>query len=212
MVVSQVPDKPDAEAKYLFYIHGSGMDTGRAGSKRAYEKGIKALSELGFIVITEIRSKDTIKKFPVDHEKYARKIAGGVKELLVAGVPARNITVVGFSRGAVVTLIASGFINNSEVGFVIMAGCIAKTGEYKKILPYFYENAVPNLTGRFLSFWDSGDTNFRSCIDYFNRVPSPISYEEVKLSSGKGHGAFESPNEKWINPLAEWTGIKSNND
>ena len=62
-VVSTVPDSPDPSASYLFYLHGRGVDMGHSGAKKAYHKNVEALSKQGFVVVSEARRKDAIKKF-----------------------------------------------------------------------------------------------------------------------------------------------------
>lgn len=207
MIISTVPEKPDTNAKYLFYMHGKDIDEGRWGAKKYYQKNVKALSKLGFIVITEARPKGAIKKWPSDHEKYAKKVVNDVNKLLEAGVPARNIIVSGFSRGGTLTVITSIFINNSDIGFIIMAGCVAEDGQYKKGLPFMREQYLPYLKGRFLSLRDSGDEDFGSCFDYFSRASVQLDYKEITLSTGKGHNTFGSPMDEWLEPIAEWAGV-----
>ena len=111
---STVPETPDPAAQYVLHMHGRGVDRGRRSAIAGYRRVVKALSEKGFVVISEQRPKGMISKFPDDHEKYAGKIAHQVASLLAAGVPAANIAVTGFSRGGVLVLIASGLIANAS--------------------------------------------------------------------------------------------------
>ena len=208
-VVSTVPDSPDPSASYLFYLHGRGVDMGHSGAKKAYHKNVEALSKQGFVVVSEARRKDAIKKFPHDYEKYAQKIADEVKKLLEAGVPAGEITVSGYSRGGVLTLIASGLIGNSDINFAIMAGCMADTGAFKKVVPTVHDQYSPKLEGRFLSLYDTGDEDFGSCKDYFSKASGSLDYEEIALATGKGHLTFREPMDEWLQPLINWTGIQA---
>ncbi len=81
-VISTVPNQPDPSAIYLLYLHGRGIDDGLSGFKKPYRRNVQALSERGFVVISEARPKGAIKKFPQDHEKYAQKVANEVNKLL----------------------------------------------------------------------------------------------------------------------------------
>lgn len=204
MIISTVPEKPDTHSKFLFYMHGMDVEEGYGDSVELYQKKVEALSKLGFTVITEARPKGTINKFPVDHERYARKVAVGVKKLLEAGVPARNIIVSGYSRGGMITVITSKLVHNSNISYILMAGCIADKGKYREALPYIYEQYIPYLKGRFLSLRDSGDQDFGSCFDYFRRASDQLNYEEVTLSTGKGHNAFREPMNEWLEPISKW--------
>jgi hypothetical protein len=208
-VISTVPSQPDPSANYLLYLHGRGVDDGSWSSKRAYDKNVQALSERGFVVISEARKKGAIKKFPRDHEKYAQKIANEVNKLLEAGVPAGNVVVAGYSRGGVIAQISSGLIGNSDVKFVIMAGCIAGDGKYKKAIPTILKRHTPKLKGQFLSLRDDGDKNFGSCVDYFMKASAKPEYKEIILSTGKGHSAFREPADEWLKPIVDWSGVPS---
>lgn len=201
-VIATVPDQPDTTAKYLFYLHGRGIDDGADTS--AYERVVRALSDLGLIVISEARPAGVIKKFPDDHEKYAQKVADSVDKLLAAGVPAGKITVSGYSRGGVLTVIASALIGNPDVRFVVMAGCVASDGKYKRAIPTFHKRYTPKLKGLFLSLRDSEDEDFGSCADFFSKAVPRVKYKEIVLTTGKGHAAFVVPADEWMQPTANW--------
>ncbi len=206
-VISTVPNQPDPSAIYLLYLHGRGIDDGLSGFKKPYRRNVQALSERGFVVISEARPKGAIKKFPQDHEKYAQKVANEVNKLLEAGVPAGNIVVAGYSRGGTIALISSGLIGNSRVKFVIMAGCVAGDGKYKKAIPTILKRHAPKLKGQFLSLRDDGDQDFGSCMDFFKKASAQPEYKEIILSTGKGHRAFREPADVWLKPIVDWTGV-----
>lgn len=199
------PDKPDSQARYLFYMHGSTFDSGDTRNIAQYERRTKALAEQGFVVISELRPKGVIQKFPEDHEKYAAKIAGQVATLLSAGVPAANITVSGYSRGGSLALMASGLIARADVNFVVLAGCINETGAYQKLQPWAASYAA-KLMGRFLSIYDAADADFGSCASQFEKAKDVRGYREVVLKTGKGHFAFAEPEADWVAEIASWSG------
>lgn len=93
-VNGDVPAAIDPGARYLFYMHGIAIERGGQRA-RAYDYSgvLEALSMRGFVVIGERRN-------PVKSGEYAEKIAGQVRTLLAAGVPAAKITVAGHSKGA----------------------------------------------------------------------------------------------------------------
>ncbi len=203
-----VLEKPDPNAKYLFYLHGRDVDKGSPGAKEAYRRNVQALSKRGFVVLSEARPKGTIKKIPLDLEKYAQKVADEVNKLLAHGVSAGNIIVSGYSRGGAIALIASGLIDNIDVKFIIMAGCVAVDGAHKLFVPTVRKKYSPKLKGRFLSLHDAGDEDFGSCADYFGIASGKVDYNEITLSTGKGHITFREPMDEWLKPIVEWTGVK----
>jgi len=107
----------------MFYLHGKIIeDQGISAispdyGEYEYEAILGRLSGYGFVLISEQRPKDT------DGMEYARRIAEQVTVLLNAGVPAKNITVVGASKGAGIAVYVSHFLENEEMNFVIMAIC-----------------------------------------------------------------------------------------
>ncbi len=208
-IVSSAPKKPDANATYLFYLHGSDIDKGKSGSEKLYHKTVKAIAELGFVVISEVRQKGLIKKFPKDHENYAQKVTDEVNGLVSAGVPAGNIIVAGFSRGGVIANISSALIGNPEIRFAIMAGCVSDSGKFGRAIPMFIDRYAKDLKGRFLSLRDDGDDDFGSCAIFFDEASGNLEYKEVVLSTGKGHVTFREPLDDWLKPLADWSGIKA---
>lgn len=208
-VIPAVPASPDKAARYLIYLHGSGID--RVGLYRASENfraNTQALAARGFTVIAEVRPQYAIRKVPEDLDTYARRIAAQVETLLQAQVPARSIAVVGYSRGGSIALMASGYVNNREVGYAILAGCVSETGEYKQYVPVLLLDVVPKLNGRFLSLVDASDPDFASCRGYFASAPGKPDLQETILRTGKGHGLFSEPLEVWLLPVTEWAEVK----
>lgn len=98
-VRSDLPSTIDLGGKYLFFLHGiavelKGPDSYSGEFRKTYESTAiaRTLAERGFIVIAETRPKGT--KVP----EYAGKLATQIRQLLAAGVPGRNIVVVGQVR------------------------------------------------------------------------------------------------------------------
>jgi len=190
-VVSDVPDEPDKSAKFTFYLHGSAEESDGASEK--YEMAVEAVASGSDIVISEVRG-DT------DPNQYAQKLNKQVNTLLSKGVPAKNITISGFSKGAIITLAAAGIINNSDINYALLAGCSEDLNDKYSVNPNI-------AVGRMLSIYDSEDEKFGSC-DGVIKVSDKLKFEEVELDSGKGHKVFRIPKEKfieqWRDPLLEW--------
>jgi hypothetical protein len=189
--VETPPASPDASARYIFYLHGTAEE--QNGSSAKYEAAVEAIAEADAVVISEVRDDS-------EPNSYARKLADQVNALIAAGVPPRNVTVSGYSKGSVIALAAAGAIANPEVNYVLLAGCAES-------LNGKYDVDGAKAVGRILSIYDSGDYKFGSCSRI---VPGAALQEEIELDSGKGHKLFRIPKEKfieqWRDPLVDWAG------
>jgi hypothetical protein len=117
IVEKNVPDVIDSSAKYLFYMHGFAIEQGGPRARSYDYSGIlKELEKRGFVVIGEERSR-------VKNDVYAEKVSGQVRKLLAAGVPAKNITVAGHSKGGMITMLVMSMLANPEIAYVNFAGC-----------------------------------------------------------------------------------------
>jgi hypothetical protein len=155
------PDSIDPAKQYLFYLHGKIIeDQGIPAispdfGEYEYDAILKKLGGYGFVVISEPRPKNT------DSAEYAKKITEQAAALLKAGVPAKNITVVGASKGAAIAAYVSHFLENKEVNFVILAICHPdNVAAFKQEQNFLYGNV--------LSIYDSADELAGSCKDLFS--------------------------------------------
>jgi hypothetical protein len=195
------PDSIDAAKQYLFYLHGKIIeDQGIPAispdyGEYEYQEILEKLSGAGFVVISEQRSKNT------DSVEYARKITQQVTALLKAGVPAKNITVVGASKGAGIAIFVSHLLESKEINFVIMAICDPVTVEELR------QNQI-SLYGNVLSIYDFKDELAGSCQELFafSEGKGISRYDEVVLKVGTGHGILYKPLDEWMTPLIQWAG------
>jgi len=193
------PNSIDSTKQYLFYLHGKIIeDQGIPAISPdfgEYEYGsiLEKLGRYGFVVLSEQRPKNT------DGVEYASKITEQVTTLLNAGVPAKNITIVGASKGAGIATFVSHLLENKEINFVLMAGCNPDTVEE------FRQNQI-FLYGNVLSIYDSTDELAGSCQELFSfSAGKGISrYDEVILNVGTGHGILYKPLDEWITPTVQW--------
>lgn len=190
-VVEGVPSSPDISGKYVFYMHGSVEES--EGNTEKYEMAVEAVAEGSATVITEVRG-DT------DPNTYAVKLKQQVEVLISKGVPAANITISGFSKGAVIALAAAGVINNKDIKYVLLAGCSDDLNDK-------YSISTSNLSGQILAIYDAEDDKYGSCSGIVSNSDK-VSLEEVELDSGKGHKLFRIPKEKfieqWRDPMLEF--------
>lgn len=193
-VLRDVPEQIDPAAEYLFYLHGRIIETGgvRPTSPRhgvyEYEQILQTLAARGFTVLSEARPADT------EHVAYARKVVGQIERLLKAGVPARQVTVVGASKGGAIAVFASTLLKNRDVNFVVLAGC-GDSGPYQ-------QNKV-DLHGRVLSIYDADDLGV-SCAKFYKQSTGLKQSGEIEVKRGLGHGLLYKPYKEWVDPAVEW--------
>jgi hypothetical protein len=190
----QFPSQINADEKYVFYSHGliveGDNETPIHAEYGMYEfPAIKqALFKIGgFNQIAHHRPKNT------DVEEYASLLESWVIALIQAGVAPSDITLIGFSRGAHLTALAASQLRAYEINTVLMASCF--DGDIVTDPPII-------LGGRLLSIYESSDTA-GPCGKLAARSQLN-SFDEIVISTGRKHGAFYTPSEYWLNPIAEW--------
>jgi predicted esterase len=190
-----IPEQVDAKAYYVVFLHGRIVED--QGARRPtherfgvyeYRKILDQLAAEGFQVVSEARPKDA------DVERYARKVVGQVQRLLRAGVPPERIAVVGFSKGGGIAIHTSSLLRNNRVNFVFLAACG----------PWVFEQTAVRPSGRVLSIYEASDRGGVSCKPLFDRGTPGMRSREVRIDTGKEHGAFFQPRAVWLRPLAEW--------
>jgi hypothetical protein len=193
-ILREVPEKVSAEERYLFYLHGRIIEekgvrpTDPRYGIYEYEQILDALRREGFIVISEARAKGT------DPKEYAKRVVGQVRSLLGRNVPPQNITVVGASKGAVITMLVSTALRNRDVNFVIMSNCN----------DWVLENFEVDLYGNVLSIYDHKDEFGETCQKIFNKASGLKRSKEIVLKLGTGHAILYKPLREWIDPTTEW--------
>ena len=192
------PTSIDPTARYIFYLHGRIIEDQGIPAVSSdygvyeYEAILEKLASHGFTVISEQRSKNA------DGMKYAERIARQVTELLNAGVPAQNITIVGASKGGWITIAASNFLASKELNFVVMGVCDPDNVQLNKQQNIF-------LYGNILTIRDTADGFAGSCEELFNFSKGKIAHhEEIVLHVGTGHGILYKPLDEWILPTVQW--------
>jgi len=183
---------------YLFYLHGrivedqgpEAVDTIHGFGVYRYEDILSAFRKEKFIVISEVRQKNT------DVEQYAKKLIGQIDSLLQRGIPAINITVVGASKGAAIAMLTSSMLKNKDVNFVFMAGC---NDDNFKRLPQI------DFCGNILSIYERTDDIGKSCTPTKNLSQQEIPhYKEIELNTGLKHGFLYKPLPEWVEPVVRW--------
>ena len=193
--------KVDQQGKYLFYLHpeiveaqGKGASSPQYGAY-LYDRIIDHFEDRGLIVIEEVR-----------HENNANKVASEVtmqvRQLIAAGVPARSITVAGFSKGGYIALLVSSSLGNPDVSYAVLAGCGKGKNGYV-FEQFLKKKRGARLKGRILSIFASSDLVAGSCRPAVDQSDGKgVAFGETRLMTNKGHGVFFQPRPEWINPVA----------
>ncbi len=180
--------------RYVFYLHGRIVEEGgrRPVSPEygvyEYDAILDSLRAAGFTVLSDQRPPG----LPLEH--FVNQVTGQVDSLLRRGVRAERITVIGFSRGAAIALVASSRLANRRLNFVFMAGCG----------PWAFDQPDLQVTGRMLSLYETSDTLGTSCAPLFARQGAGSPSVERALHLGLGHGTFFAPRPAWLAPAIAW--------
>lgn len=187
------PDSIRAGERYVIYSHGMIVegDDPKPISPKYGQYDYPAIKQSlfdggGFNLIAFQRPKSP-------DDTYADTLKSWVRRLLDAGVKPSRITLVGFSRGAQLTALASGDLASVGINTALLAIC--EDGEVTQ---------APGLIlgGNLLSIYETSD-ELGSCGKLAGRSHLK-SFQEVSISTGKKHGAFFQPLPQWIQPLKSW--------
>jgi len=130
---------------------------------------------------------------------YTVTLVTWVSKLVESGVRPSNITLIGFSRGGQITAYASSELKELKINTVLLASCWPGGVQSESSVTF---------GGHFLSIYETSDVAL-SCKKLANRSNVLLSFEELAISTNRGHGAFFKPIEEWIRPLREWIQLKS---
>jgi hypothetical protein len=192
-IYDQFPDSIHTTERYVIYSHGlivEGSDP-KPVSPKYGQYDFPAIKQSlfkdgGFNLIAYQRPKSA-------DDSYADTLKSWVHRLIDAGVAPSRITLVGFSRGAQLTALASNGLASVGINTALMAIC--ENGEVSHAPGL-------NLGGNLLSIYETSD-ELGSCGKLAARSHLK-SFKEVSISTGKKHGAFFQPLPEWIRPLKAW--------
>ncbi len=189
-----IPKRLDSGARYVIYLHGRIVEdhgprpTHERWGVYEYRKILDTLAAPGLAVISEQRPHAT------DMDRFAKHVVQQVQALRAAGVPAKNVTVIGFSKGGGIAIRASALLKNDEVNFVFLASC--GDGDFS--------DSNLDVRGRILSVYEASDEMGRSCAQLLARSKGAGERKEIKIAIGGGHGAFFRPRQEWTTPVLAW--------
>lgn len=188
------PDTIDPSKHYMFYMHGNYVEKNGPHKKYEYYEILDALEAKGLVVIGEARGKTNM-------AEYAKMVAGQVKRLLKAGVPADNITVAGHSRGGFISMQVASNLMKGKIRFGALAACGLKGTSFFKPYKGLLKKRAASMKGNFLVMWEKSDDVAGSCDKAMNKAGG-VKYTNMELTVGGGHKLFYEPKASWIDPLA----------
>ena len=192
-IYEQFPDKVDPNGKYVFYSHGKiveGKHTNPISPRWGeydFPEVKKAISSNNYNLIAYHRPQNANPK------TFALKLSGDVKKLITLGVKSQNITLLGFSRGGEITILASRNLQNPDIDIILLASC-AK---------FMDNNELFKVYGNVYSIYETSDM-VGSCQFLIDQSSNVSSFNEIFISTGKEHGAFFRPISEWVTPVKNW--------
>jgi hypothetical protein len=188
------PGHAQAAPRYLIYLHGKIVE--EAGRRPTdprfgtyeYDAILDSLRRPGIVVLSEQRPRGT------NSDSFATHVAQQVDSLLQLGVSPRAVTVLGFSKGGWIAILASDRLHNPAISFVFMGACG----------PWAFERPDLHVSGRLLSLYEASDSLGVSCAPMFARRSPGSQVREIALNLGLGHATFFQPRSDWLIPTMEW--------
>jgi hypothetical protein len=196
-IYGNFPDTIHPGERYVIYSHGfiaEGTDP-RPVSPKYGLYDFPALKQAifndgGFNLIAYQRPKNT------DIAAYVKTLESWVHRLVQAGVAPSRITLVGFSRGSLLTAYASSDLASLGINTALLAIC--DHGDIERDPP----GPPLMLGGNLLTIYETSDI-YGSCAKLAARSHLS-SFKEIAISTGKAHGAFFQPRPEWVQPLKAW--------
>ena len=196
-ITPTIPDEIDPDRHYLFYLHGAIVE-GSDGRPHHPDLGtydyleiVDVLEGKGFWVISEIRKRGTTEA------GYASLVSFFIDQLKKAGVPSKNITVVGASKGGIMACYVSNKQQDPDLNYVILAGFFNRLKDDERML----------VSGRVLSIHDSSDSNSINPKHFFRKSKGLTESKVKVLRTGRGHALIYQPQYEWVNGVVDWSGI-----
>ena len=186
-------EQSDSKTKHIFYLHGRIVeDQGSAAfsdqfGRYEFDSIVAALAVPSSRVYAEIRPPNT------GVVAYARIISYRVDSLIELGVSPNQITVVGASKGAIIASNVSD-LNPNAINYVLLAG----NNDYQE------NNNAWVLKGNVLGIFDTSDQIADKNYDYWEKSSNAVSFSQIELRTGLGHGFLYRPLPAWINPTKQW--------
>jgi dienelactone hydrolase len=180
--------------KHVFYLHGMIIEVqgihavSEVFGPYKYEEIIESLKSEGFQVHAEVRTTKT------NFNTFCKKISEEINELIREGVPPRNITVIGASKGAMMAMTISSQ-NKHPINYVFLGANSDRTEK----------NFDWKLHGHILGIYERSDTVAgKDYTFWIHRSPEAKEFEQLEINTGLGHGFLYTPLHDWMGPAKDW--------
>ncbi|AXB57369.1 YqiA/YcfP family alpha/beta fold hydrolase [Flavobacterium fluviale] len=184
------------EQRYIFFLHNKFVEENDLNTphpeygKAEYNEILNSFRKDNFIVLSEIRSKNT------NAAKYAQKVVKEIKKLLKKGIAPNKITVIGTSKGGYIAQYVSTYLSNPDVNFVFI-GCFRDVD--------IQEIPDINFCGNILTIYEKSDIYGVSAIKRKETSKCKIDhFKEIELNTNLKHGFLYKALDEWIVPSKKW--------
>lgn len=184
--------------KHIFYLHGMIIEiqgvnaVSETFGEYRYNDIIESLKNTGATVHHEVRTQQT------DFNTFCKKTSSQIDSLITNHVNPKDITVIGASKGAIMTMTISS-LNKNPINYILLGANsdrLEKQGNY-------------NLHGCILGIYEKSDTiagkNYQFWIDKSTEVEE---FKQLEINTGLSHGFLYRPYDEWLKPAKAWMGIK----
>ena len=193
LLLMALPTTP-AGQRYLLYLHPRIVeDQGRLPTDPAFgvyqfDAILDSLRQRGFTVLSDQRGPKA------SSDSAATRVTQQVDSLLRLGISPEAISVVGFSKGGWIAILASTRLRNPAVRFVFLGACG----------PWSNDPTDLHVAGHLLSLYEKSDSLGVSCAPLLGRRGAGSDAEEIELDLGLEHGTFFQPRAAWLDPVTAW--------
>ena len=192
-IFERLPTEIHVNEKYVFYSHGlivEGTNPTPINPRWGiydFPKVKAALASEQYNLVAYHRAKNTKPR------EFARKLAADVNLLIKHGVKPGDISLVGFSRGGEITILASSYIKSNDINIILLATCNTFMKGHAEFI----------VIGNFHSIYETSDGN-GSCQFLMAQSDKVKTMQEIAISTGEEHGAFYRPLAEWVVPVKAW--------
>ena len=186
-------EMPSSE-KHLFYLHGRIIELQGLPAESPqfgpyeYAAIIDSFRQNGFVVHHQVRTATT------DFFSFVEALSLAVDSLLNEQVAPSNITVVGASKGAVMSMYLS-HLNPAPIRYVLLG---ANNDQIEEQFDW-------QLHGTILGVYEASDLLAGKNYHYWaSRSPKAERFEQLRLNTGLDHGFFYRPIQEWLKPTIAW--------
>ena len=194
--------KTEPKKKIILYQHGRIVEEQGTNAvspiygNYEFDSIVNSFKNEGYEVIATVRANNA------SVEASAIQLAQQVDSLVLEGYNTEDITLIGASKGAGITLLASTKISFNTVNIIVLAIC----GD--ELYKYYQDNQL-TLKGKILSIYEASDEWGKSCAK-MNYGSDIQNFQEIQLNTKLKHGIVYRPLSEWIYPSIMW--IESNGE